>query len=92
MSALRITGNQLRAGRALCGLSMNDLADRAHLTTRCLSKWENSSDATPAANYSCLCRAVAVLESEGIRFTTWGVELARPRATTVIASEGVVAS
>jgi hypothetical protein len=32
MLAIRITGNQLRAGRALADLSMEDLAARARLS------------------------------------------------------------
>jgi len=45
MLAIRITGNQLRAGRALADLSMEDLAARARLSRRTLSKWEGSSNA-----------------------------------------------
>jgi AcrR family transcriptional regulator len=47
MLAIRITGNQLRAGRALANLSMEDLAARARLSRRSLSKWEGSSNAVP---------------------------------------------
>ena len=50
MLAIRITGNQLRAGRALAGLSMEDLADRAKLCRRSISKWEGSSNAVPDAS------------------------------------------
>ena len=92
MPTFRITGNQLRAARALCGLSMNELADRARLTTRCLSKWENSSNAVPAANYLHLCRAVDALEAEGITITDDGVRLHRPaQVSATIPSEGGVA-
>jgi AcrR family transcriptional regulator len=49
MLAIRITGNQLRAGRALADLSMEDLAARARLSRRTLSKWEGSSNAAPDA-------------------------------------------
>jgi predicted transcriptional regulator len=45
MLAIRITGNQLRAGRALARLSTEDLADRAKLCRRSISKWEGSSNA-----------------------------------------------
>jgi transcriptional regulator with XRE-family HTH domain len=82
MSTFRITGNQLRAARALCGLTMSELADRARLTTRCLSKWENSSNAVPAANYGHLCRAVDALEAEGVTFTRSGVDHVRPSPVT----------
>jgi predicted transcriptional regulator len=36
MLAVRITGSQLRAGRALAGLSMEDLAARARFSRRSL--------------------------------------------------------
>jgi len=50
MLAIRITGSQLRAGRALAGLSIEDLAARAPLcrrpspsgrapATRCRTRW-----------------------------------------------------
>jgi predicted transcriptional regulator len=45
MLLVRITGNQLRAGRALADLSMEDVATRARLSRRTLSKWEGSSNA-----------------------------------------------
>lgn len=45
MLAIRITGNQLRAGRALANLSMEDLAARARISRRTLSKWKGSSNA-----------------------------------------------
>jgi transcriptional regulator with XRE-family HTH domain len=64
MLAIRITGNQLRAGRALAGLSMEDLADRAKLCRRSISKWEGSSNAVPDAMVGHLCRALDVLEGE----------------------------
>jgi transcriptional regulator with XRE-family HTH domain len=89
MLAIRITGNQLRAGRALAGLSMEDLADRAKLCRRSISKWEGSSNAVPDAMVAHLSRAVDVLEGEGIRFSDGGVHLQRPPpvAGTVMHSE-----
>jgi len=86
MSMIRITGLQLAAERALAGLSRQDLADRAHLSYYSIRDWERSSAATPLASYGHLCRAIAVLESEGIRFTDGGVERTRPTASTVIES------
>jgi DNA-binding XRE family transcriptional regulator len=91
MLAVRITGNQLRAGRALAGLTIEDLAARARLSRRSLGKWEGSSNATPSAMTDHLCRAIDVLEAEGIRFTDGGVHLQRcaPTAATVIHSGAV---
>ena len=90
MLLVRITGNQLRAGRALADLSMEDLAARARLSRRSISKWEGSSNATPDAMTAHLCRALDVLESEGVRFSEDGVHLHRPAPmSTVLHSEGV---
>lgn len=94
MLAIRITGKQLRIARAAIGLSMDDLAYRARVNRRTLSKWENSSNAVPDAMVSHLCRVVDILESEGIRFVPDGVEeVERPTSstTTVITSAGAVA-
>jgi len=90
MLLVRITGNQLRAGRALAGLTIEDLAARAQLHRQSVRKWEGSSNATPSAMTDHLCRAIDVLEAEGIRFTDGGVHLQRP-APTVIHSEGAAA-
>jgi transcriptional regulator with XRE-family HTH domain len=65
MLAIRITGNQLRAGRALARLSLEDLAARARLSRRSLSKWEGSSNAVPSAMVDHLSRTLDVLEGEG---------------------------
>ena len=92
MLAIRITGNQLRAGRALADLSMEDLAARARLSRRTLSKWEGSSNAVPDAMVAHFSRALDVLEAEGIRFSDNGVQLLRPVPMgTVIVSEGAAA-
>jgi hypothetical protein len=53
MLAIRITGNQLRAGRALADLSMEDLAASARLSRRILSKWESSSNAEHCSDRDC---------------------------------------
>jgi transcriptional regulator with XRE-family HTH domain len=90
MLAVRTTGNQFRAGRALAGLTIEDLAARARLPRRPIGKWEGSSNATPSAMTDHLCRAIDVLEAEGARFSEDGVRLQRPApiAGTVLHSEG----
>ena len=69
----RLTGNLFRAGRALAGLTRDDLANRASLCRHSIRKWETSSHAIPGAMYSHLCRALDVLEGEGARFSGDGV-------------------
>jgi hypothetical protein len=48
---------------------MEDLADRAKLCRRSISKWEGSSNVVPDAMVAHLSRALDVLEAEGIRFS-----------------------
>jgi DNA-binding transcriptional regulator YiaG len=93
MLLVRITGNQLRARRALAGLTIEDLATRAQLHRQSVRKWEGSSNAPPSAMTDHLCRAIDVLEAEGIRFNDNGVYLQRPAPIvgTVLRSEGVAA-
>jgi len=43
----RLTGNLFRAGRALAGLTRDDLANRASLCRHSIRKWETSSHAIP---------------------------------------------
>jgi transcriptional regulator with XRE-family HTH domain len=92
MSVVRITGAQLHAARALAGISRETLAERAGVSRYSILKWENSSHATPPAFYVHLCRAVSVLEAEGVRFTESGVQLvpaARPPISITACSEAV---
>ena len=90
----RITGNIFHAGRALAGLTRDDLANRARLSRDVLYSWETSSNALVPAQYQMLCRALDVLEAEGVRFSDGGVHRERPSAPvagTVIHSEGAIA-
>src|SRR5262249_50829992 len=93
MLLVRITGAQLRAARALAGLSIEDVAARAQLCRHSIRKWEGSSNAVPDAMVGHLSRALDVLESEGVRFSDSGVYLQRPTpiAGTVLRSEGATA-
>jgi len=79
----------LRAGRALVGLSRDELAARAGLCRHSIRKWESSSDAVPDAMVGHLSRALDVLEAEGVRFRDDGVflEKATPLDHKVIHAE-----
>jgi hypothetical protein len=68
-SNMRITGNLFHAGRAFAGLTRDDLANRAGLSRDVLYTWEVSSNSLVPAQYQMLCRALDVLEAEGVRFT-----------------------
>jgi len=86
----KLTGNLFRAGRALAGLTRDDLATRAGLSRDVLRSWEISSESIVPAQYQMLCRAVDALEAEGIRFSDSGVHLQRTAPmTTTIQSEAV---
>jgi len=89
----KLTGNLFRAGRALAGLTRDDLATRAGLSRDVLRSWEISSDSVVPAQYQMLCRAIEALEDAGVRFSDNGVQLQRtaPMTSTVIASEGAAA-
>jgi len=92
MLLVRITGAQLRAGRAPAGLTIDDLAARAQLHRQSVRKWEGSSNAVPDAMVAHLSRALDVLEHEGVRFSDSGVYLQRTAPiSTVIHSEGAAA-
>ena len=93
MSLPKLTGNLFRAGRALAGLTRDDLASRAGLSRDVLRTWEVSSDSVVPAQYQMLCRAIEALENEGVRFSEDGVRLERPApvAGTVLHSEGAAA-
>src|SRR5262245_42023967 len=90
----KLTGNLFRAGRALAGLTRDELGARANLSRDVLRSWEISSESIVPAQYQMLCRAVDVLEAEGVRFAESGVHLQRtaPTTSTVIHSEGAAAS
>ena len=85
----KLTGNLFRAGRALAGLTRDDLATRAGLSRDVLRTWEISSESIVPAQYQMLCRAIEALEAEGVRFSDSGVHLQRSPASvsTVVHSE-----
>jgi transcriptional regulator with XRE-family HTH domain len=93
MLLIRITGSQLRAGRALAGLTLAEVAQRAGVCRHSLTKWEHSSNAVPEATVNHLSRCLDVLEAEGVRFgADGGVFPQRPvpvATATVLPSEAI---
>ena len=88
----KLTGNLFRAGRALAGLTRDDLASRSGLSRDVLRSWEISSESIVPAQYQMLCRAIDALEDAGVRFSATGVHLQRPAPiSTVVHSEGAAA-
>jgi DNA-binding XRE family transcriptional regulator len=89
----KLTGNLFRAGRALAGLTRDDLATRAGVSRDVLRCWEVSSESIVPAQYQMLCRAINALEDAGVRFSDSGVTLQRaaPTTSTVIESAGAAA-
>jgi transcriptional regulator with XRE-family HTH domain len=74
----KLTGSLFRAGRALAGLTRDDLANRSGLSRDVLRTWEISSESIVPAQYQMLCRAIDALEDAGVRFSDSGVHLQRP--------------
>jgi hypothetical protein len=65
MSLPKLTGNLFRAGRALAGLTRDDLTEPAGLCRHSHPKMGDVERRHPGAMYSHLCRVVDVLEGEG---------------------------
>ena len=70
-----ITGPQIRAARALLGISAGDVAEKAGVGIATVRRAEATDDvpSITKANLSAIRRA---LEEAGVRFTERGVELA----------------
>jgi DNA-binding XRE family transcriptional regulator len=83
-----ITGDMIAAGRAMAGLTRQELAARAGVSDRCIGTWERSTADLPLATYPSLVRAVEAMEAEGIRFAIDGsVRRERPSTTTLGSEE-----
>lgn len=63
--ASSVTGSQIRAARALLGISAQDLAVRAKLSRGTIQRAENGTTEITAGN---LARVIETLEKLGIRF------------------------
>ena len=87
----KLTGNLFRAGRALAGLTRDDLASRSGLSRDVLRRWEISSESIVPAQYQMLCRAIDALEDAGVRFSDTGVHLQRTAPLSTVAHSEAVA-
>ena len=63
-----ISGAQIRAARALLGISAAELAQKAKISHRTLQRFE-ASDGIPDGRTSILAKIGAALEAAGITFT-----------------------
>jgi transcriptional regulator with XRE-family HTH domain len=63
-----ISGAQIRAARALLGISAAELAQRAKISHRTLQRFE-ASDGIPDGRTSVLAKIGQALEAAGIAFT-----------------------
>jgi len=52
MTMIGLSASQLHAARVLVSLSREDLAEHAGLCGHSIGKWETSSDAVPAAQFT----------------------------------------
>jgi DNA-binding XRE family transcriptional regulator len=90
VSLPKLTGNLFRAGRALAGLTRDDLANRAGLSRDVLRSWEISGESIVPAQYQMLCRTVSALEAEGIRFSDGRVPPVCQSGVQIIEREVIV--
>ena len=79
-----ISSNQIRAARALLGISAADLAERADVTWKTVQRFE-SAEGIPPSRSGTLERVQRALERAGIEFigdpvSSPGVRLKRPKA------------
>ena len=76
-----ITGNQLRAARALLSIDQRQMAELADLSVPTIQRME-ASDGVIRANVNSLMKLVSALESAGI-------ELINPGAASAMGGRGV---
>jgi transcriptional regulator with XRE-family HTH domain len=76
-----ITGNQLRAARALLSIDQRQMAELANLSVPTIQRME-ASDGVIRANVDSLMKLVSALESAGI-------ELINPGAASAMGGRGV---
>ncbi len=79
---MKITAAQLRAARALLGLSQADLARRAGVSVPTLKRCETDSEKAPNVSEATRDQIVAALEAAGVEFTNGdapGVRLPRKK-------------
>jgi transcriptional regulator with XRE-family HTH domain len=69
---MAISGNQLRAARALAGLDQLQLADCAHVGVNTVRNMEASGDDSIRARTETLDDVVAALDANGIEFANRG--------------------
>jgi transcriptional regulator with XRE-family HTH domain len=73
-----ISGQQLKAGRVLAGLSRADLAARSSISVETIARLENDER---DSRIHTLRQVVGTLEASGIRFLRDGVLLQKERGT-----------
>ncbi|TPJ80176.1 helix-turn-helix transcriptional regulator [Mesorhizobium sp. B2-6-2] len=76
-----VTAAQMRAARALIGLSQAELARRAGVSIPTIKRCESDSERTAVVSADTQDKVRAVLHAEGVEFTNGnypGVRLRRP--------------
>ncbi|THD45893.1 MAG: XRE family transcriptional regulator [Bradyrhizobium sp.] len=76
------TGNQLKAARALAGLSQTQLATAAGVNVTTISAMEGKGAATLGSGLDTIRAVMTALESAGIEFLNHGQPGVRLRANT----------
>ncbi len=86
------TGNQLKAARALVGLSQNDVAERAGVHLNTISSMEKRGPNLLTSGFDVVTRVARVLEAAGVLFIAGnghgpGVVLKKPAAEPASAAQ-----
>lgn len=80
---MEITGNQLRAARALRGWQQRDLAEAAGIGIATIERMEASGPAVIESRDTTIAKVIGALEGAGVTFTggelSLGVKLALKR-------------
>jgi transcriptional regulator with XRE-family HTH domain len=85
------TGNQLKAARALVGLSQGDLAGRARVNINTISSMEKQGAETLTSGLDVVTRVAQALEVLGIEFIDHGepgVRLRKSGASALVGAKG----
>lgn len=66
---MKITSGQIRAARALLGMSQSELAERAGVSVPTIKRCETDSGTAPNVAEPSRAKVIASLEAAGIEFT-----------------------
>jgi predicted transcriptional regulator len=84
---VKITAGQIRAARALLGISQNELAEQAGVSVPTIKRCETESGTAPNVAEPSRAKIIDALERAGIEFTNGdalGVRLVKAKKTRAV--------